>query len=121
MLHLHVTLDAPQGFIRCDWRDPERRLQVSTGIIRCTGSDELTWDLTVGAELETAISGHDLKSIRDQLNRWLHRFPTSREAFTASRVQTKRDSPKPILCPGTAFWPRRIARFLAGGEHPRDG
>jgi len=105
VLHLHVTLDALQGFIRCDWRDPERRLQVSTGIIRCTGSDELTWDLTVAAELETTISGHDLKSIRYELNRWLYRFPTSREAFTASRVQTKRDSPKPYYVQEPPFGP----------------
>jgi SNF2 family DNA or RNA helicase len=78
---------------------------VASGIIHCTGSDELTWNLTVAGELETTFSSHDLKTIRDKLNRWLYRFPTSQEAFTASRVQTRPDSPKPFYVQEPPFGP----------------
>jgi SNF2 family DNA or RNA helicase len=78
---------------------------VATGIIRCTGRDELTWNLAVAGELETTISSHDLPSVRDKLNRWLNRFPTGQKAFTASRVQTRRDSPKPLYVQEPPFGP----------------
>ena len=110
-LQLQVTLEMIQGVIQCDWKDPQRQRQVATGRIRCTGSDELTWDLWVEGQQETTISTHHLNSIRAALKRWLARFPASRETFTAFRVQAQRHTPKPLYVeeppfgPGESPWP----------------
>ena len=101
-LQLHVTVETIQSFVQCDWKNPQRPRPVATGRVRCTGSDELTWDLWVDGQQETTISTHHLKSIRAQLDRWLHRFPSSRETVTAFRVEAQRHSPKPCYEIGRA-------------------
>jgi superfamily II DNA or RNA helicase len=104
-LQLRVTVETIQGFIQCDWRNPQGQRPVATGRVRCTGSDELTWDLWVDGQQETTISTHHLKSIRVKLDRWLARFPASQETFTAFRVQAQRHSPKPLYVEEPPFGP----------------
>ncbi|MCX6926430.1 MAG: SNF2-related protein, partial [Verrucomicrobia bacterium] len=105
MLRLHVTVETIQGFIQCDWKDPQGRQPVATGRVRCTGSDELTWELWVGDHKEVTISTHLLKSIRARFDRWLARFPASRETFRASRVEAQHHSPKPLYVEEPPFRP----------------
>jgi hypothetical protein len=104
-LQLHVTVETIQGFLQCDWKNPQRQRPVATGRVRCTGSDELTWDLWVDGQQETTISTHHPKSIRATLDRWLARFPASREKFTAFRVQAQRNIPKPLYVEEPPFGP----------------
>ncbi len=104
-LRLHATVETIQGFVQCDWNDPQRKRPAAIGRVRCTGSDELTWDLWVDGEQETTISTHHLKVIRAKLDRWLDRFPASRETFTAFRVQAQRNSAKPLYVEEPPFGP----------------
>jgi superfamily II DNA or RNA helicase len=104
-LRLEATLDMVQGFIGCDWQDPQRRRQVASGSIRCTGSDELTWELWVNGKLETTVSTHHLNSIRARLERWLARFPARPELFAAFWVKPQHHSPKPLYVEEPPFDP----------------
>ena len=108
---LEVTLDMIQGFVQCAWRAAQRGPPVATGTIRCTGSDELTWELWNGGQQEITVSSHHLNSIRAKLDRWLARFPVDRERFAAFWVKPQRHSPKPLYVeeppfgPGDSPWP----------------
>jgi superfamily II DNA or RNA helicase len=104
-LRLEATLDVIQGFIQCDWRETRGRRSAAMGRIRCTGSDELTWEMWVEGQHETSTSTHHLNSIRAKLKLWLARFPTSPETFVAFRVQPQRHSPKPLYVQEPPFGP----------------
>lgn len=104
-LRLQVTLEMIQGVIQCEWKEPRSQRQVATGRVRCTGSDELTWDLRVEGRQESTTSSHHLNSIRAMLNQWLRRFPANRETFTAFHVQAQRHSTKPLYVEEPPFAP----------------
>ena len=114
-LRLHVTVETIQGFIQCDWKEAQSRRPVATGRVRCRGSDELMWDLWVGDQKEATVSTDLLKSIRARLDRWLARFPASRETFSAARVEAQRHSSKPLYVTEPPFRPNESPwDWLAG-------
>ena len=104
-LRLRVTLEFLRSFIQLEWNDPTRRPQVARGWIRCTGRNELTWELETEGRRETSQSSHDLKAIRAALNGWLERFPFPRENFTAIRVQSQPGKTKPLYVEEPPFGP----------------
>ena len=52
----------------------------------CSGTDELTWELTLAGQAETAHSRHDLNAIRGQLRRWFLRLPVANEDYSARTI-----------------------------------
>src|SRR5439155_21616876 len=58
VLELRVTIETIQGFIQLDWSAPQDQRRVTTGRVRCTGSDELTWELEVNGQREVKYSTH---------------------------------------------------------------
>src|SRR5437667_4642001 len=80
---LTVTLDYAGGFIQLDWRRPETNNQEATLRVRCSGLNELTWELTAGTQSERELSSLHRSAIRARLARLSKRFVLAEEAFTA--------------------------------------
>ena len=89
---LVVTLDCADGFIHADWTRIDPRRHEATVSVRCTGLNELTWELAIGGQLERESSSLHRSAIRARLNRLSKRFAVAREAFTARvRRHDRRD------------------------------
>jgi len=84
---LTVTLDYAGGFIQVDWREAGQ--PVASLKIRCTGLEELTWELADQARNEAGpevdrCSLHR-SAIRARLVRLSKRFPVVESSFLAQR------------------------------------
>src|SRR5216117_1548343 len=80
---LVVTLDYVGGFIQLDWTRIGTVAHQATLRIRCTGLNELTWELTDGKESERDYSSLHRSAIRARLARLSKRFLVAEEAFNA--------------------------------------
>jgi hypothetical protein len=98
LLDLRVTLDQLQEFIELLWSDPQTRSIAACLRIRCTGIDQLTWELELEGRRESSSTWHSRHSIREALERWLKRFPTDRGMVTAFWVkpQTRAGQPRTV-------------------------
>jgi len=103
LLELRATLEMVQGFIELKWTDGPTGARVASGRVRCTGSDELTWELECGENHETRRSSHHLTAIRAAVARWLGRFPSASENFRLARVVHQGRSLTPVTLEGAAF------------------
>jgi SNF2 family DNA or RNA helicase len=95
---LVVTLDYVGGFIQLDWSRIETVAHQATLRIRCTGLNELTWELTDGKETERDYSSLHRSAIRARLARLSKRFLVAEQAFIA-RVRRPADRNKPVVEP----------------------
>ena len=107
---LCITLEISQGFLQLDWSDPGSLQAKTTGWIRCTGSDELTWITEVEGRRESTTSSHHHNSIRAALRRWADRFPTNPGLVTVFSVRRPPGGGLPVryqehpLDPGEPPW-----------------
>ena len=97
---LQVTLQAVKGQIEFEWRDKARQ-KSAVGIVRCSGSNELRWELSPAggvspSQPELAVTTHHLQSIRAQLRRWQARFPVAEHCVTAAAIQVDHASSRPV-------------------------
>ena len=95
-LDLTVTFDQVKCLAEFLWRKPETKIQVAAGQVRCTGADQLTWELECDGRREPSVSSHRRSSIRGVLSRWLSRFPTRLDRLTAIWVQSQPGTKEPI-------------------------
>jgi len=92
---LRVTLHAIDAYIALDWFNPSHR-KLARGIIRCTGPDELTWEITAENSTIRATSRHHLSSIRGALRRWTRSFPIDERRFSAVFVRSPARGNTPV-------------------------
>ncbi len=95
---LLVTLDYVGGFIQLDWTRIGTVAHQANLRIRCTGLNELTWELTVGGAIERDHSSLHRSAIRARLARLSKRFFVAEEAFI-TRARRYSDRNKPVVEP----------------------
>jgi SNF2 family DNA or RNA helicase len=94
---LRITLNYLKALIQLEWSaEPETRPGVRL-VIRCTGSDELTWELDDNGKRETEKSSIHRNSIRAHVRRIQERFPVVARAISAGAVKPDPSHPsRPI-------------------------
>jgi len=95
---LVVTLDYVACCIQLDWSHIETSAHQAILRIRCTGLEELTWELIAGKETERDYSSLHRSAIRARLARLSKRFPIAEKAFTA-RARRRNERSKPVVDP----------------------
>jgi len=93
MLQLQVTLEMIQGVIWCGWSDLQRQGEAATGRIRCTGRDELTWDLWVEGRQETMARSAEERRRREQRAADERQVAAARRAAELLRSHTRQVKP----------------------------
>ena len=83
LFRLAATLDYVGRCIQLDWTRTDSGQIEATVRIRCTGLNELTWELTQGQQTEKDLSTHHRWAIRARLIRWGKRFPAAETDFSA--------------------------------------
>jgi SNF2 family DNA or RNA helicase len=83
---LRVTIEMNEGCILFDWTN-EAGAEIANGTVRCTGPDELSWELAWNGNIERETSRHHRSSIRSQCQRWQRRFPVAENEVSALRVR----------------------------------
>src|SRR5205823_1138677 len=95
---LVATLDYVGGFIQLDWSRIETAVHQASLRIRCTGLNQLTWELVAGKETERDYTSLHRSAIRARLMRSSKRFLVAEEAFSA-RARRYSDRNKPVVEP----------------------
>src|SRR6266436_2410106 len=110
---LRVTFDQVRGFSEFVWSESKAKERVAVGQIRCTGAEELTWEMETEGRRGPAVSSHHRNSIRAALGRWLKRFPIRADTFSACWIRTQPGNSQPICEPEAPFAPEEsISRWL---------
>jgi SNF2 family DNA or RNA helicase len=102
---LRVTFESSQGFTRFEWTDGRSGAPVATGHVRCTGPNELTWELDVAGQRVMDRTSHHQNSIHAALQRWLARFPVTNAGLTVGLILPQRGSSRPRYVEEPAFGP----------------
>src|SRR5437867_1869928 len=87
-----VTLDFQESLILLEWSDARSNIPTAELRIRCTGFDELTWELSPGSRWQK--SSLDPDSIRSRLNHFRRMYPTDRGMFQPGIKASGPSSPK---------------------------
>jgi superfamily II DNA or RNA helicase len=80
---LAVTLDCVGCLIQAEWSRAGSEQLEATLRVRCTGLEELTWELSAGGRIEKDKSSLHRSAIRARLARLSKRFAVAPEAMTA--------------------------------------
>ena len=96
LLNLCVTFDEVNGYAEFAWRAPGSAKATVIGRVRCTGADQLTWDLERVGRHEAAVSSHHRNAVRAAMDRWLNKIPTRRDTFTAYWIQLQPGANRPV-------------------------
>ena len=105
LFDLSVTFDQVKGHAKFVWSRAGAKTVAATGFIRCTGADQLTWDLAHEGGRESAVSALHRNSIRAAMNRWLKQYPTNRGTFTAFWIKPAMGANQPLCQQEPAFGP----------------
>src|ERR1035441_1067757 len=81
LLNLRVTFDQINGFAEFAWTAPGSMEAAAVGQVRCTGADQLTWEVDKNGQRDAAVSSHHRNSVRSAMEHWLNQFPTRRDTF----------------------------------------
>ena len=100
---LQVTFDQVKFHAEFIWHHYGTRTVGALGRVRCTGRDQLTWELDAGGEKESTITSHHRNSIREALDRWLERHRTRRETFTGFFIRKSRESGEEVCAQEPPF------------------
>ncbi len=109
LFDLRVTFDQAKGFAEFVWSQPGSKTLVAAGRVRCTGADQLTWELERDGQREPAVSSHHRNSIRAVMNRWLKLFPANCGTFTAFWIQSQPGADEPLCKQEPPFGPNESA------------
>jgi hypothetical protein len=105
LLNLRVTFDQINGFAEFCWTSPVSTEVAAVGRVRCTGADQLTWEVERNGRRDATVSSHRRNSVRSAMERWLKQFPTRRDTFTAFWIRTQPGANKPVRVPEPPFGP----------------
>lgn len=105
LLDLCITFDQVEGLAKFVWSKSDSKKIVAVGRVRCTGADQLTWEIERDGHREPAISSHRRNSIRATLERWLTQFPTNRNTFGAVWIRASPGIDEPVCEPEPPFGP----------------
>jgi hypothetical protein len=75
------------------------------GRVRCTGADQLAWEVEKNGRRDATVSSHHRNSVRSAIERWLKQFPTRRDTFTAFWIKTQPGTKKPLRVAEPPFGP----------------
>ncbi|HUZ06160.1 MAG TPA: SNF2-related protein [Candidatus Paceibacterota bacterium] len=103
LFDLRVTFDQVKGFAEFVWSQPGSNTILAGGRVRCTGADQLTWDLDREGRREPTVSSHHRNSIRAAMERWLKQFPANRETFSAFWIRSQPGADEPVCEPEPPF------------------
>ncbi len=92
MFDLRVTFDRVHGCAEFVWSQPRSKRIMAAGGVRCTGADQLTWDLERQGQREPAVSSHRRHSIRAMLEGWFNQLPTRPENVTVFWIYSQAGS-----------------------------
>lgn len=109
LFDLSVTFDQVKDQVEFVWSRAGTNIIAATGRVRCTGADQLTWDLAHDSQRESAISAHHRNSIRAAMNRWLKQYPTNRGTFAAFWIKPGADANQPVCEQEPPFGPNEAA------------
>jgi len=109
LFDLSVTFDQVKNHAEFVWRQAEARTVAATGFVRCTGADQLTWDLAREGRRESAVSTNHRNSIRAAMNRWMKQFPTDRGTFMAFWIKPAAGANQPRREQEPPFGPNEAA------------
>ena len=109
LFDLSVTFDQVKNHAEFVWRQAEARTVAATGFVRCTGADQLTWELAREDRRESAVSTNHRNSIRAAMNRWMKQFPTNRGTFMAFWIKPAAGAKPPRREPEPPFGPNEAA------------
>jgi SNF2 family DNA or RNA helicase len=109
LLNLRVTFDQINGFAEFAWTAPGSVETAAVGRVRCTGADQLTWEVDKNGQRDAAVSSHHRNSVHSAMGRWLKQFPTRRDTFTAFWIRTQPGTKKPVLVQEPPFGPNEAA------------
>ena len=109
LLNLRVTFDQINGFAEFAWTAPGSVETAAVGRVRCTGADQLTWEMDRNGRRDAAVSSHHRNSVRAAMERWLKQFPTRRDTFTAFWIRTQPGTKKPVRVQESPFGPNEAA------------
>ena len=96
LLKLRVTFDQIQHLARFDWTQGTTGAPVASGCVRCTGRNELTWELESGGQREQEQTSHHRNGIRAALDRWRRRFPITSSTCSAGWIKPQPNSRRPL-------------------------
>jgi SNF2 family DNA or RNA helicase len=105
LLTLRVTFDQIKEFAEFVWTAPGSKEPFAVGRVRCTGADELTWDVERQGSHQAAVSSHRRLSVRSAIARWLKDYPTCIDTFTANWIRVDSATKKPVCEPEAPFGP----------------
>src|SRR5437762_12266255 len=57
LLDLRLTFDQVEGFAEFIWSQPNSETRVAVGRVRCTGADQLTWEIEKDGQRESTKIG----------------------------------------------------------------
>jgi SNF2 family DNA or RNA helicase len=109
LLNLCVTFDQINGLAEFVWTAPGFAEAAVIGRVRCTGADQLTWEVDKNGHRDSAVSSHRRNSIRSAMERWLKQFPTRRDTFAALWIKAHPGTNKPVRVPEPPFGPNEDA------------
>jgi len=109
LLNLRVTFDQINGFAEFAWTAPGSVEAAAVGRVRCTGADQLTWEVDKNGQRDAVGSSHHRNSVRSAMERWLKQFPTRRDTFTAFWIRTQPGTKKPVRVQEAPFGPNEAA------------
>jgi superfamily II DNA or RNA helicase len=89
LLHLRLDLNTVERLAQFTWSDPLSKRVVGVGRVRCTGLEQVSWELDANGKTEYRISSHRVEDIRAGLGGWLQLFRTDQNTFMAFLVQKK--------------------------------
>ncbi|MDB6041052.1 MAG: SNF2-related protein, partial [Verrucomicrobiales bacterium] len=93
---LSVTFDEGNGFAEFAWADPSLNSTVAIGRVRCTGREQVTWELERDGEIKSTVSSREDAIIRAAFNQWIHAFPTALQTFKGFTVSLTVKSANPV-------------------------
>jgi SNF2 family DNA or RNA helicase len=89
LFDLRVTFNQVKCFAEFVWTGPGSKRTAAIGKVRCTGPDQLTWELEIDGRREPAVSSHHRNSIRAAMERWLKQFPANRPTFCVFWIRSQ--------------------------------
>jgi SNF2 family DNA or RNA helicase len=105
LLNLRVTFDQINGIAEFTWTSPVSAEVAAVGRVRCTGADQLAWEVEKNGRRDATVSSHHRNSVRSAIERWLKQFPTRRDTFTAFWIKTQPGTKKPLRVAEPPFGP----------------
>jgi superfamily II DNA or RNA helicase len=108
---LRITLNYARACIELRWSEG---LEGSPGprlVVRCTGPDELTWELNTSGRIETDRSAIHRSSVRARLRKVQERFPVALSAISAVEIHADPHHPNQPASAGLGASFRRHAAW----------